>query len=222
MPRETVAINLTSLPVYEAGGVFLAWVAHPGTDEETKRERLYRALCREAIIQLAEGDAEFAWKPQALKPGFFIMGTDEARRVLKEGSICIRDRMTAAAWRLLPFIKQKLIGIEIKVEGLRLTAENMAIFAADDLGWKEGNESNVKTRIFKPTRPVIHAAAALANAHLLWRQHFPRRPFTVGYLLRDRLLLETIVHSAETCRELLPKLANPKISEQETIQFILQ
>jgi hypothetical protein len=224
MPREIIAIKVTSLPVYEAGAVFLVYLAHPGVDHETKRTRLYRALCREAIMQLAVADAEFAWKPQALKPGFFLMGDGEAHRVLKEGSNRIKDRMVTGAWRLLPFIEQRQTGVEITVEGLRLTAENTAVFAAGDLGWKagEGNEPNVRTRVFRPTRPVIHAAAALAKVHLLWRQHFPRQPFTVGYLLRDRLLLEMIVRLAESYRELLPTLATLRIGAAETVQFMLQ
>jgi hypothetical protein len=132
MPRETIGINISTLPVYEAGAAFLACVAHPDPNQENERQKFWMALCRQTIVQMANQDGDWAWQTQSIKPGFFIIGDQTAENSLKRGFKLLKNRITAGHWYLLPFIQQ-LVDPELRIQGLAPSVTNMAILAADNL-----------------------------------------------------------------------------------------
>jgi hypothetical protein len=232
MPRETVGINLHTVPTYEAGAVFLACLAHPGRNEEQDRQRLWVALCRQTLIHMANQDGDWAWQPHPIKPGFFIIGDQTAEKTIKRGFQRLEERLVAAHYYLMPLVKQLLVEQELRVEGFLPTVDSMAMLAAAQLGWSQGHSANVKSRVFNPSKPVIHAAAAIqVSLHILNRKYpdaastvaanYPIGSFNAGMLLSWKELLEHIVLESERIRLCLPLLKRVKIAEDETIQFQL-
>jgi hypothetical protein len=131
MPRETIGINISTLPVYEAGAVFLACVAHP--DDEKGRQSFYMALCRQTIIQMANQDSDWAWRAQPIKPGFFIIGDQTVEKVNNKGFKLLSDRIAAGHRYFMPFFLERWKDPKIRVHGLAPNVTSMAILAATDL-----------------------------------------------------------------------------------------
>lgn len=233
MPRETVGINLTSLPVYEAGAVFLSSIAHP--HNETDRQNFWIALCRQTIIQTANQDGDWAWCHQLVKPGFFIIDDETATKQIKRGFRLLNERIIAGRWYLRSFLQKRRSNLKVG---------DMALSALPDLQelskqfgpknkWRWGEDSNapinnIEHRIFKRSRPVVHAAAALAdlaeNADKAAKKQGARDTFrrTAALLLHYSELLSVTVDRSEKYRLLLPRLNKPGITDDETIQFLIQ
>src|SRR5258706_12499368 len=172
MPRETISINISSNPCYEAGAAFLAALAYPAADQEPQRSDLWLALCRQTIIALANENFEgWSWQHQPIKPGFFIVSDDTAEKTCRDGFDLINDRLLAGHRYGAPFLKELELGRTIQVHGFR-GVSNMANLAAAELGMNDGGK-NVLHRIFVPSKPVLHAAVAM---HTVIQQHFAGQP----------------------------------------------
>jgi hypothetical protein len=223
MPREEVRINLSTLPAYEAGAVFMAWLAHPGADEGDRRARLHSALCRETILETAAEDEELASQPQAIRPLYFKMNDAVARAVLKAGYKELTRRMIAAEYYALPFVKQLQMGHPLKVDGFDLSVRALARRAQNDFSNGEGDsEGNFIHRYFALSKPVIHAAVALQECLQIWSGHSPEKPFNLGYFLHEKRLIIAVVERSEQYRLFLPSVKTPPIvDEPETIKFEL-
>jgi hypothetical protein len=219
MPRETIAINVSTLPIYEAGAVFLSCVAYP--DSENERQKFYMALCRETIIQMANQDGDWAWQPQSIKPGFFIIGDQTAEKAINKGFELLKKRIAAGHRYFMPFILERWNDPNLRVHGFEPKVTNMAILAATDLQWGDDAGKNVMRRIFTPSRPVLHAGAALS---CLTQAEYRAAPpqgeqNAVRNLLHDSVKLSEVVQLAEIFRLTLSVMEKPKIKEEETIEF---
>jgi hypothetical protein len=219
MPRETISINISSNPCYEAGAAFLAALAYPAADQEPQRSDLWLALCRQTIIALAnENFEDWAWRHQPIKPGFFIVSDDTAEKTCRDGFDLINDRLLAGHRYGAPFLMELELGRTVPVHGLKATVSNMANLAAAELGMEDG-EKNVLHRKFVPSKPVLHAAVAMQT---VIQDHFAGQPgINAGTLLHDIEFLGLVVERSEIIRMMIPRLKKPKIQENETIQFIL-
>jgi hypothetical protein len=177
---------------------------------------------------MAHQNPNWASRPQPIKPAFFTISDDEAARALKIGFKLLTKRIVAAHRYLMPFLKQHFAGRMLHVDGFTLTVENMAQLALSDLQSRGSEISNVKTRTFAPSRPVIHAAAALSVLTQAAHSAMTRYDFSygelivTGQLLHQPSILAARVQWSEECRLALRKIDNPKIEEWETIQFVLQ
>ena len=221
MPRETVPIDVLTCPLYEAGATFLAWIAYPGSVEERERRRFLLALCRKFLTDQVKANKDLA--SRLAKIEYFTEIDDKlAVTMIKLGYERLRDRHTTAVRYLMPFLKQQKLGLELKVGGFRITVNNMATLALSDLDMSPCGEANVKDRVFKRSRPVAHAAAAIHFwlQHLNAQQGIPR-PFTHGDLLSYRDFLVGSIGLSERYRQLTILLDNPKIEDHETISFVL-
>ena len=119
MPRETISINISSNPCYEAGAAFLAALAYPAADQEPQRSDLWLALCRQTIIALANENFEgWSWQHQPIKPGFFIVSDDTAEKTCRDGFDLINDRLLAEAKVLAA--QQRTSLTRVIEEGLQL------------------------------------------------------------------------------------------------------
>jgi len=224
VPRETININQSTASTFEAGAVFLATLAHPGISEERIRQRFFAVLCREAIKQRAAEDEEWASAPQPFRPAYSTIGDETAADAMKAGFTQLDRRFVAAERLFMPFAKQHVVGRPITVGGFAVNVNNMANLALGDLNLGAGSIGYVKSQVFKPSRPVLHAAAALVYFQ---KTHTAIDPGDIArVMLYDAEALARVVQIAEEYRQLLPLLndtmspRNP-ILEAETVQFVL-
>jgi hypothetical protein len=224
MPRETVHLNISSAQSYEAGALFFAVLAYPAANDEQSRQRFWLALCRQTIIDLARRYGEFAGQYQQIRPAFFIMNDKDAEKTYKAGMKRIGVRLFAAHRYGAPFLQEQLLQRRVNVGGLKTTVSNMASLAAADLGWSDGKkkdgEKNVLHRIFVPSKPVLHAAVALK---VLFQTQLPGCDDAqkIGEVLVNKHNLKVAVEHAEDFRQMIHKLENPAIKDEETIKFVL-
>ena len=163
MPREVVSIDLRTIPVYEAGAKLFAVLAYP--DDETRYEQYFVALCRARLLQKTDSDPDWALRQQSIRPAFFAQGEVFFRRTLHAGGKLFRHRMVSTR-QVMPHLK----AIELNKEPLLLTVgelsptvNNMAILMARDFKLADGSAATMKADVWKPSKPVIHMAAALAQ-----------------------------------------------------------
>jgi hypothetical protein len=198
-------------------------VAHPGINEERIRQRFFAVLCREMIKQRAAEDEEWASAPQLFRPAYSTIGDEMAADAMKAGFAQLDRRFVAAQRLFMPFAKQHEVGHPITVGGFAVSVNNMANLALGDLDLGPGSIGLVKSTVFKPSRPVLHAAAALVFFQRLLVNIDPGDFARV--ILYDTAALVQVVQKAEEFRVLLPRLSamSPKkpILDEETIQFVL-
>ena len=171
MARETVEIPVASVRLYEFVAAFLCVLAHP--NDKARREQFRNAWCRQAIVNEAKWNADFAWSPQRIRPGYFLMSDVAAEEASREGAKRLAERKEAyvATWPLWEAAEARKAIQEITAFGTELknSAEGRAIMtrcwldenseASKDLDGK-ALSGNLTTRVLKKSRPVIHAAAA--------------------------------------------------------------
>ena len=222
MPREIVSLNLSSPFPYEVGATFLSTLAYPELADTKQRERYRQAVCRWGIEIRADEDG-FTKKPQPIPPAIFLVDDATYRRYLKSGNKILNERLVAVNWIVMPHLKAVISGKLEKVEGYEATVENLSTLAMDNLGWKGDSSSTFKSRVWGPSKPVAHAAAAL----LVWRQQtweqelvpaFPDDEHDFFQLcLELPFVISEIVELSEEFRLRLPLVEQFTIKEEDTI-----
>jgi hypothetical protein len=124
---------------------------------------------------------------------------------------------------LLPHMLDDLIG------GLSPSVGNIALVAADMFGYSEGSQKTIESRIWGPTKPVAHAAAAVMLCLSVLND--PTQEWDEGHkLCYDQPFLATLFYEdvcenillriAELLRFQVPRCERFHIKENETIRFI--
>jgi hypothetical protein len=158
MPRETVDLKIADRETYEAGAEFFAYLAYP--DDQRLRQQFWIVLCR-AYLSDRASQPNWAWQVQPIKPVFFSAhNREEAQKIFIKGYWKLCERLSSAACIALPHV----LGMK-KIKGFPPTVENLI------LNWglpsrrseqtEPPNASTKKSRVWMPSRPVIHAATAL-------------------------------------------------------------
>jgi hypothetical protein len=97
----------------------------------------------------------------------------------------------------------------------------MAHQVLDFLDWKGDSHSTAKTQVWKPSRPVAHAAAALIVwKEVLWEK-WGRHP-KVDKLFALCMLPEyvaEVIDISEYYRSMLPDIQQFTIRDEETVKF---
>jgi hypothetical protein len=229
MPREIVRINVASKFPIEAGARFFATIAHP--DNRNERERFRLALCRWYMLTRSERDPDFANKLTLIVPAIFVLSDDDCIRTLKRGWTKLNHRLTATRWLVMPHLRvEQLKPLQVEENGQFIvpTLNKMTLVAMKALGWTGKSESvpTFKSKIWAPSRPVVHAAAA----YVLWCYHatrmFPveqqRDAFFMLACLEYPSTITTLIRTSETYRLKLAEIEQFKIKEEETIQILAE
>jgi hypothetical protein len=221
MPRETIEILLSQLAPYQSGAHFVAVVTYPDPLDRHERDKYHQAIVRWAIERRMYLDPEWAKMLQPIRPAWFS-GSDAAHdAILKRGNKRLRERMAAAQFILLPHLRAVDSGRPQTVNGFVPTVNNMAILAGDLLGLESGSQATVKSRIWKPTKPVAHAMCAYIVWHQILWEKWGRNPSAdkqLAFLLLPEMV-EEVVELSEMFRVQLREIDQFKIHEHETIQF---
>jgi hypothetical protein len=225
MPRETIRISLSPLFAPEAAATFFSTLAYPQPSEVAARERFWRALCRWVVIEQCHMDRHWALTPQLIRPDVFARNNRDWQKIFMLGIKRLNRRFTVAHYVALPhFIGQHTGKRARKVQQREPTVEHMSYLAMEQMGSTDEDQTNFKTRHLKPSRAVLHAAAAF----LIWHKDLgdqldpPRKidPFLACLVFPH--LLRKIILTSEIHRRQLPSIRQFRIKEEEIIAFCLE
>ena len=205
---------------FEQAASVLAVLAFPEGVENERRDEAYRWFCGRAVRVMTERDPSWVNRKQALRPAHTFaaarqLGSDYGAL----GGTVLRDRMVAAKMAM-PFLIRQATGKSPKLprDVKRLSIRAMANYCADDA--QQANADNVKTRVWRPSRPVIHLACAIA-VKMEDVERAGRLPLTFDDFLLDWSLTEEVVHTAEDYEKLVEREAGLRISGDELVRVRL-
>jgi hypothetical protein len=229
MPREIVRINVASKFPTEVGARFFATIAYP--DNRNERERYHLALCRWYLLVRAQRNPGFVSKVHLIVPAIFVPSNYDCMRTLKRGNKKLSQRLAATRWLVMPHLRAdqlKPIQVEKNGEFIVPTINKMTLVAMEALGWTGKTESvpTFKSKIWAPSRPVVHAAAA----YVLWCHYaariFPTEQQGDGFFILACLeypsTIATLIRTSEAYRLKLAKIEQFEIREGETIQIVAE
>jgi hypothetical protein len=212
--QPTHTYDFSKIEVFEAGASLLTLLAYPGENCEHKRDELHISLCALGIRAIYPLDAETAIRRQAIKPIYAFRTEREIKRDLRTLYRRHRDRMIAGRMAIA-FLK-KANGITPKLPGgyERLSINRISGLVAEDAGYTE--PENVETRIWRPSLPVIHLAAAI---QILLNES--PIPIEAPDLMQHRSLIEWVVRAAEEFEALFARSSYRGIDASKLIKVRL-
>jgi hypothetical protein len=229
MPREIVRINVASKFPIEVGARFFATIAHP--DNPNERERYQLALGRWYVLKRVQRDAEFAGKLHFITPAIFKYSDQDCVRVLNRGNKKLEHRFAATRFLVMPHLRDvKLKPLQVEKDGEFFipTLNKMTLVAMEEVGWigKAKSIPTFKSKIWAPSRPVVHAAAA----YELWCYHAARTfpveqqvdAYFIELCLEHPSTIATLIQKAEAFRLKLGEIEQFKIKEEETIKILAE
>jgi hypothetical protein len=192
MERQQLDLDFANNEIYECGAALVSVLVLPSKSDTRARSNLEASLCAEYLRdQYFNKDKENT--PILVKPKYAFRAEADIRRDRKTLGRRLRDRMFAAHMAIA--LLQNAIGHKPKLpKGVRrLSLNELAAEAADKLD--QADAGNVESRIWRPSVPVIHLAAAVAVAiNNGERKGLPRT--SIGDIVHDRKLIEEIVRDA--------------------------
>ena len=203
-----IPIDFAKNEVYECAATLLAVLAAPQDDE--RRGELHASLCARALraAYLANPDDV---TPILVKPQYAFRCVKLVDRDLDFVARRMFDR-TNAARMAIAFLREVELGRPVPLPAgiRRLSINELAAFIAEDAGQSE--VANVKSRIWRPSLPVIHLAVAAAFVGQVIERHGAAGGIDILLWSRDRVTsiveyaeyLETLVPSATRFRSVPP------------------
>jgi hypothetical protein len=193
--------DLDRIEVYEAGASLLTLLAFPEGPPE-KRAEVQASLCAQELRTRYVSDPQTAVVPQAIKPIYAFRTDEEIARDLRTVQRRHRDRLVAG--RMAMAYVQEGAGLAPRLPpGMsRLSINALSEMVADDVGMTDS--ANVEARVWRPSLPVIHLAAAFQYI-LQTAERLHQSELSWTDWLRDRSLIELTVRVAEHFEELLAR-----------------
>jgi hypothetical protein len=184
--------------LYESGAMLLTALTYPYELESEESFRFFLAMCSRALwLKFAENTAD--WSPITVKPQYVFLNTAEVDKAFELAEKRLQQRLVAGRMAL-PFFIRTIDGhLELPPEIKRLSLNQMAEFVQDEAG--QADASNVEQRIWRPSRPVIHfAAAAFSVGRNAERAN---RAISTASFLIDRAFLLEVFTAAEALAGLI-------------------
>lgn len=190
---EEILVNLKDRMTYEAGAVLLTVLALPG-GTDLKRGEVHASLCALALRTMYDDlGAPEAMSPQLMKQIYALRDPERIEQDRKMLFRRFRDRMVAARMAIA-YLKWAETGEPPELPGgKRVTLNNLSDMVLATAGG--GDSGNVETRVWRPSLPVIHVAAAVAVVSDQL-ERADREPLNLNDLLFDPQLLEIVVNRA--------------------------
>lgn len=213
-------LDLDRHETYECGAMLVSLLAYPADDEhDTKRSNLHASLCALALrTQFDESSPEWC-QPQLMKPVYAFRDETQTNRDLKTLKRRLRDRMVAAHMAM-PLLQEVKLGRPPKLPDdlKRLSINALSEFVLKDAVQTE--PKNVETRIWRPTLPVIHIAAATAAISELAEKD-GHGQISYGQIVVSRPVIEAIVQEAERYEKLLVQSGKFNINPDKLVKVRL-
>jgi len=213
-------VDFNRVQIYEAGAMLVTLLAYPGASgsDEERRSQLHASLCAYMLRASYEVDPDLATLPQIIKPIYPLQTERDCRKSLRSLPRLLRDRMVAARMAY-PFLKEAESGKTPALPaGLkRFSLNQMAELVLSDAG--QADAENVETRIWRPSRPVIHLATAVHGyLHLVGPE-----AEVLGFapLMTSRPVIEYVIRNAQCCETLVTKASRLRIDPDQLIKIRL-
>lgn len=199
MPREEILLDFSNSEIYECGATLLAVLAYPDVSTRTHRIALQMSLCADHLRQLHAGETD-ASIILPLKPAHVFRNARDVRKDIKTLERRLRDRAVAA--RMFRGFLQEAAGAEVRLPAgmTKLSLNQLAELVAEEA--QQASSENIETRVWRPSIPVIHVAAALENI-LLDAARLGELGFSWGDILTSRQLIEEIARKAQAIEGLI-------------------
>ena len=218
-----MAIHLSSLPTHEAVAEFYSYLAYPDPTEATQRRKYSIALSRWAVLERGKLDKEWNESPDnGIRPLIFSQPEQLYWKTYRRGSLRWWRRAQCAFMMLLPDLVDALF------HGLPHTVGNTALMDANQFGYSTESQKTIESRLWAPTKPVAHAAAAAMlclavlddpeqewdDAHsLCHKQRF------LATLFYEDVFKHLVLLPADYLRFQMPSCERFQISGKDTTQF---
>jgi hypothetical protein len=163
---DTHYVDLFSRYPYEVSSLVIASWACPLEKEKVLREQLYLTLCARFIRDRIRREPEWAKLPHLLIPNLTCRSEDLLRRDVRTLERRFKDRATAGHMAVA-FLLEAETGAQPPKGVDRLSINKLAGQALEARGMAD--EANLKSRLWRPSRSVIHLCAAWA---VLAQEHF--------------------------------------------------
>jgi len=201
--------------VYEYGAALLAVLACAREVGEDRCLQLHLSLCGKAL-RLKHWASPDDWTPIVVKPQYVFRDRKTIERDVAYVAKRLSERMVAGHMAIALF--KKAIGLQTLPKGIqRLSVNQMAEFVLDDA--EQADASNVKRRIWAPSRLVIHLAAAAA---IIGQQRSQSGQLIgVESFLIDRAFIEEVVRLAEELEAIIAKYPKFPVKPDQLIRFRL-
>jgi hypothetical protein len=211
MAREEILFDTTDSETYECGATLLAVLAYPSGSARVRHE-LRTSLCAYYLRSQYSGETDTTLIIP-LKPAYVFRSERSIKRDIKTLERRLRDRAIAA--RMFRGFWQEAAGAVINLpRGMtKLSLNQLAELVAQDADL--GSPENIETRIWRPSIPVIHIAAALENI-MLDAERLGTGGFSWGDILVSRDLVTEIIQKADIIEGLIG--ASVKIASQINIK----
>lgn len=221
MPVYTLSPD--SSEPYECAAALLALLAYPHPAADTsERPAFHAALCRAALLGCAADDPDWLWHSQPIKPGYLLLEEATADRGLAQGQKRLDERLIAARMAL-PFLQQASTGQPPKLPKAlpRWSLNGMADLVLDQA--RQSDPHNLEARVFRPSLPVIHLAAALLIASDGLEAPLGHR-LSAWHLFYDRELtiVRWLVDAAQQYEALLPRMRHFRVPPEAVIRLRLR
>ncbi len=197
-----------SLEDYEIGAALATIIAlPPSLGDEEKRSRYHTILCAEALRERYKRDEEWANTPQRLKPIYAFYDLGAVAMDMNTINRQLQHRLQAAHVAIA-FLKEAETGQippDLPPDAKRLSVNELVrtLKLVDEEAGEEINVDNFETRVWRPSLPVIHLAAAFAvNMQQAAKEG---KQTSAGDLIFDQAIIADIIGKAELYEELLPK-----------------
>lgn len=211
-------IDLNRMQIYEAGAILITLLAYPGDRQfdEERRGQLHASLCACMLRAISETDLPWATSPQLVKPIYALQSELESNRSLRTLPRLLRDRMVAARMAY-PFLKEAESGQapELPAGLKRFSLNQMAELVLSDA--RQTDPENVETRIWRPSRPVIHLASAVHSYLHLIGPEIELLGFAP--LMTSREIIEHVIRNAEHCEALIARSRRLRIDPDRLIKI---
>lgn len=146
-------------------------------------DQRYEEICAYVIRRLAERDPHWACEPRALRPMHALIAPERVATVARTMQTALERRLTAGRMAV-PFVDQAVLGsaaMKLPPGAKRLSLNEAAVYAAGD----GGDDSNLETRAFRPSVPVLHLCVALAWTRALLGERGADDRSIVDFLISD-------------------------------------
>lgn len=213
-------LNFDALEIYECGAMLVSLLAYPEEHESDKiRGNLHATLCALALRARFDESSPDWNKPQLMKPAYAFRDESQTNKDLKTLKRRLHHRMVAARM-VIPFLQEVDLGHtpELPKDLKRLSINTLSEFVLEDA--KQTTPANVGTRIWRPSLPVIHIAAATAVI-IDMALKAGQGPITIGHLVGCRPVIEAIVREAERYENFLPQSKKLNIEPDKLIRLRL-
>jgi hypothetical protein len=202
MGQREIGISFNRDQAYECCAALLTLLACPTDDQdESRRAELHTSLCGKALWINYLLDADNT-APIQVKPQYVFRRIEQIDRDTNFVGRRLKQRYVAGRMAI-KFLEAAELGClpALPPEVKRLSVNEMTLFLLEETGQRDPN--NAERRIWIPSKPVIHIAAAL----VVVGQEFERQGIKLSLeaLLLSRELIEAIIQRAAVFEDLITK-----------------